>query len=133
MKPTHTTWATNNGKTKRWNRLKPHTCILCHSDYARNYTQETTMHLQPTCMHTVTLTFCLLTAAFWGLVIHLGLQSGYVFVPAQGVDMPLGRGPAEKRKCFCVRLRRPVAGQVTAAAQVLIQSLNPASILTYAQ
>lgn len=33
--------------------------------------------------------FCLLTAAFWGLVIRLGLQGGYVFVPAQGVDMPL--------------------------------------------
>ncbi len=38
--------------------------------------------------------FCLLTAAFWGLVIRLGLQGSYVFVPAQGVDMPLRWGPA---------------------------------------
>lgn len=93
------------------------------------------MHLHPTCMHPdyKGRKFCLLTAAFWGLVIHFGLESGYVFVPAQGMDMPLGRGPAEKRKSFCVHLRWPVAGQVTAAAQVLIQSLNPASSLTYVQ
>lgn len=77
--------------------------------------------------------FCLLTAAFWALVIGLGLQEGYVFVPAQGMDMVLRWGPAEKRKGFCVRLRGPIASQVTATAQVLIQSLNQARILTYAQ
>lgn len=75
-----------------------------------------------------------LLTGVWGLAVGSRLQCGYVPVPAQSVHMlRWRRRTVKKHECVCVHLRGPVACQVTAAAQVLVQSLGPAAVLAYAQ